>query len=546
VAVQYGMKLIVDTMSAGDRNASAIWHWLTVFIGLIAAESLLWRVAGWLGCTTIVSTGVDMRLDLFRHLTGHPMGYFSNHFSGALGNRVTATAGASGSIFGTLTWKVVPPVVDFLGAIVVLVSIDARMAWALVLSVATVGWAVAGFGLRGRPLHQAFAPEGAKVGGELVDVISNIWTVKAFSAATREYRRLQQAFGREAGAQRASWLYLEKARVLHDLLLLMLAGGMLFWAVVSWRNGRSTTGDVVVVSALTFRILHGSRDLALAWVDAAQQFGVLSEMLSVIATSQPVVDEEDARTFQTRGGSIRLKDVEYAYAGGAPVLRGFDLHITAGQRCGIVGASGAGKSTLLGLVQRLDDVQAGSVEIDGQDVRSVGLDGLRSTIAVVPQDIGLLHRTVIENIRYGRPDASNEEVYEAARNACCDDFIANLPEGYETTVGERGVRLSGGQRQRIGIARAFLKRAPILLLDEATSALDSESELKIQQALERLVQRRTVVAVAHRLSTVAAFDRIVVIEHGPVVEDGSPNDLLCANGLYARLWKMQSEENRTT
>jgi ATP-binding cassette subfamily B protein len=245
------------------------------------------------------------------------------------------------------------------------------------------------------------------------------------------------------------------------------------------------------------------------------------------------------------GGAICMKDIDFAYGNGPLVLRGFTLEIPAGQRVGIVGPSGAGKSTVLGLLQRLDDVPRGTVTIDGQDVKDVRQDSLRASIAVVPQDVTLMHRSVMENVRYGRPDADDEDVRRAADDACCDEFIEALPDGIKTMVGERGARLSGGQRQRVSIARAFLKRAPILLLDEATSALDSESENRIQLALDRLMRGRTVVAVAHRLSTLSSFDRIVVIENGKIIEDGRPDDLRLAGGTYERLWRLQAEGRET-
>ena len=245
--------------------------------------------------------------------------------------------------------------------------------------------------------------------------------------------------------------------------------------------------------------------------------------------------------FSPGRGAIELRGVTYGYDAERPIFRDFSLQIPAGQRVGVVGPSGAGKSTLIGLIQRLDDVQAGDVTIDGQRVVDVQQDSLRQAIAVVPQEIALFHRSVLENIRYGSPMASPDDVRRAARAALCDAFIAALPDGYDTLVGERGVMLSGGQRQRIGIARAFLKNAPILLLDEATSALDSESEQDIQTALDRLMAGRTVVAVAHRLSTVASFDRVLVIVDGVLEEDGAPARLRAGGGLFGRLWELQAE-----
>ncbi|CDZ95215.1 ABC transporter ATP-binding protein [Pseudomonas saudiphocaensis] len=541
VAVQYGMKLLVDAMAQGasDRSASNVWFPLWLFIGLIVVENVFWRLGGWLGCRTVVASVVDLRVDLFKHLTGHPMRYFTEHFAGSLGNRISALGQAAGAIYGGLAWKIVPPIVDFIGAVVVLLTVDVRMAVALILFVAIVAALITGFGIRGRAKHQRFAAQSARVGGELVDAVSNVWTIKAFSARDREAERLAQEIGYEARAQRRSWMYLEKARVMHDICLSVMAGGMLIWAISLWLDGEVTAGDVVLVSALTFRILHGSRDLALALVDATQQVGAIEDTLRIIV--QPHGLEDSDAQLLLAEGDITFQDVSFSYPDRGAVFRHLDLHIPAGQKVGVVGSSGAGKSTLINLIQRLDDVQDGCILIDGQDIRGVSQDSLREKIAVVPQETALFNRSIRENIRYGRPGATDEEVIQAARHAFCDSFIRELPEGYDTLVGERGVMLSGGQRQRLGIARAFLKDAPILILDEATSALDTQSEAEIQTALNDLVNNRTVVAVAHRLSTLSSFDRIIVLRNGRIVEDGPPHELRSRGGEFDALWRMQAE-----
>ncbi|QCO06869.1 ABC transporter ATP-binding protein [Azospirillum argentinense] len=541
VAVQYGMKLLIDAMASPDRAAADVWTPLGLFLGFIAAENVLWRLGGWLGCRTVLATGVDMRLDLFRHLTGHSMRYFSEHLAGSLGNRIAATENAATTIFRTLTWSIVPPVTDFLGAVLVLLTIHWGMAAALVMFAVVVAVAIVGLGLRGRTVHHAFAEQSARTNGELVDVVSNVWTVKAFSARGRERERLRQAFTVEAGAHRRSWMHLENTRVVHDICLWVMAGSMLLWALLLWRDGTITTGDVVIVSALTFRILHGSRDLAFALVTATQQVSAIDESLRVIARPHDVLDPVPAEPAKPGGGAIAFERVSYRYPEGRRVLEDFSLTIPAGQKVGLVGPSGAGKSTIISLIQRLDDVQRGDILIDGQPLTALAQDDLRAKIAVVPQDIALFHRPILENIRYGRPDASDEEVFEAARHAFCDGFIRQLPEGYGTLVGERGVRLSGGQRQRLGIARAFLKNAPILILDEATSALDTQSEQEIQAALADLAEGRTVVAVAHRLSTVSAFDRVLVLVDGRIAEDGHPTELRRRGGLFNSLWQLQAQ-----
>ncbi|MBA1228939.1 ABC transporter ATP-binding protein [Pseudomonas viridiflava] len=538
VAVQYGMKMLVDVMTLGDRASEHIWFPFALFIGLIVVENVFWRLGGWLGCRTVVASCADLRVDLFNHLAGHPMRFFSQHFSGSLANRISAAGAAAGSIYGGLAWKIIPPCVDFLGAVVVLYTVKVAMANVLIVCVLLVAALITVVGVRGRSKHIDFAAHSARVGGEMVDLVSNIWTIKAFSARERERQRLKASIGVEASAQRRSWIYLEKARVLHDICLSVMAGGMLGWALLLWRDSAVTAGDVVLVSALTFRILHGSRDLALALVDTSQQLGVIAETLRIIV--QPYTLTDAKAELKPSRGAIRVIDVSYRYPEGRKIFEHLNLEIPAGQRVGIVGSSGAGKSTLLSLFQRLDDVSSGAILIDDRDIRTVSQDSLRKQIAVVPQEPTLFNRTIYENIAYGLPDARHEDVIQASRQAYCDEFIRALPEGYDTMVGERGVKLSGGQRQRLGLARVFLKNAPILILDEATSALDSHSEAVIQAALAKLMQGRTVLVVAHRLSTVANFDRVIVLHDGQIIEEGPPTQLRRQGGVYESLWAAQT------
>lgn len=540
VYVQYVMKLLVDAMT-GTRDGDAAWQALWIFIGFIAIESLLLRLSGWLGCRTTVGVGVDMRLDLFEYLNGQPMRYFAENLAGSLGQRITLTAGNFGSLTNTVVWRVLPPGVDFLGALIIFATVDWGMMLALASAVVIIMAGLILFGERGRHLHRDYAGEANQVGGDLIDVISNMWAVKAFSARASERTRLASQFNDEAIAQRASWMYTEKARLIHDVALWVMAGGMLSWAVSLWSKGSITPGDVVVVSALTFRILHGSRDMALSLVDMVQQFGYIEDTLRVIAQPQTVRDAPNAPQLEARGGAIEFRDVCFSYGDGRDAVHDIDLHIPAGQKIGIVGPSGAGKSTLVHLLQRLHDVQSGDILIDGQSISGVQQDSLRSTLAVVPQEITLFHRTIMDNIRFARPTANREEIHEAARAANCEGFIRSLPDGYDTIVGERGTKLSGGQRQRIGIARAFLKDSPIIILDEATSALDTESEMQIQAALVRIMRNRTVVAVAHRLSTLTSFNRIIVMNGGRIVEEGTVADLRGGGGLFDRMWRLQAE-----
>ncbi|MBV9862345.1 MAG: ABC transporter ATP-binding protein [Alphaproteobacteria bacterium] len=541
VGVQYGMKMLIDALSGAGNTVDRVVVALSVFLTLMAAESALWRLSGWLGCLTVVGTGVDVRMLLFEHLCGHSMTYFAAHRAGALGQRITATANAIGAFIGALIWNIAPPCIDFIGAVIVFSTVNTSMALALIGLVCVLAGGIGLLLRRGRPLQRAHAEQVNEAGGELVDIVSNIWAVKAFSAAKRERARLASVFGTEASAHRRSWLFLERTRVLHDICLWLMGGSMLAWAVYLWYRGEITAGSVLVISAMTFRILHGSRELALSLMGMTQHFGVVDETLRVLGQRHQIADSGHARALIPLGGAIEFEDVCFAYGDGSRVLEHFDLRVEAGEKVGIVGPSGAGKSTIVQLIQRLHEVQSGRILVDGQLINDLSQESLREAIAVVPQDIAVFHRSVLENIRYGRPDASDEEVLGAARAALCDDFIGELSEGYQTIVGERGVRLSGGQRQRIGIARALLKSAPIMLLDEATSALDTETEIMIRNALLRFAHNRTVVAVAHRLSTLMAFDRIVVLSEGRIVEDGVPAELRRRRGVFERMWRMQVE-----
>jgi ATP-binding cassette, subfamily B, bacterial len=423
--------------------------------------------------------------------------------------------------------------------------LDWPMTMTLAVLVVMITGSLIWFGERGRQVHAAYARTANIAAGSLIDVIANMWVVKAFSAAGHEHRRLGELFGREASAQRESWMYTERARIFHDVALCILAGLMLSWCIKLWGEGRITPGDVVLVSALTFRILHGSRDFALAFIEMGQQLGFIQETLNVIAQKPGIIDLPGALSPRRAEGSIEFNEVSFRYETGRDAVHELSLKVPAGQKLGVVGPSGAGKSTLLHLVQRLSDPQAGAVLVGGLPVHRVTQDSLRQLLAVVPQEITLFHRSVLENIRIARPAASDEEVQQAASAAQCDVFVRNLPLGYSTIVGERGMKLSGGQRQRVALARAFLKDAPIIILDEATSALDTESELKVHDALLRRFQDRTVLAVAHRLSTLIAFDRVVVMDAGRVVEEGKPVDLLGGGGMFEQMWQLQMNGFRT-
>jgi ATP-binding cassette subfamily B protein len=533
--------MIVDAMAQGIDHIAVAWRALALFAGLLAGESLLWRSGSWLGYRAILVDKAEAKLDLFDHLGGHSSRYFTDLLSGALANRISSTGDAVQQTLSIVLFNIAPVCADFCAALAILATVGWRLVAALGLFVLVAAGTLALFGQRGTPRHRAYADRAAEVGGALVDVVSNIWSVKAFSAHSRERRRFAQLLNTEATAHRNSVMYIERMRVLHDLALWLMAGGMLIWSLHLWSKGKISPGDVILTVAVSLRILQGSRDLAFAAVNATQFVARIADAIQVIGEDHKVVDRPGARQLVQRGGSIAFENVDFSYPGGREVLRGFALRIEPGQRVGLVGPSGAGKSTVISLVQRLFDVDGGRLLIDGQDLRTMTQDSLRAAIAVVPQEVSLFHRSVLENIRYAKPDASDEAVLAAAKAARCDDFIDALSHGYATIVGERGAKLSGGQRQRLGIARALLKDAPIIVLDEATSALDTEAELEIQRALAAVMKCRTVLAIAHRLSTVAKFDKLVVLREGRIVEQGTPAELRRRRGLFDRMCRLQEE-----
>ena len=540
VSTQYGLKNLIDVVAAGPDAGGNVWGAFLLLIGFIAADNLSWRVGGFAAARSFVAVTGDIRRDLFAHLTGHAPAWFAERLPGALAGRITATANAAFTVSNTGAWNVLPPVIAVMFSIAFIGSVNPALAAVLVVLAAGLGLLIYRLAKGGTPLHRAYAGQAAAVDGELVDVISNMTVVRAFGATLRERARLDSRLATEMAARRASLFYLERLRLLHAVLTALLTAGVVAYGIIMWQHHRATVGDIVLLTTLALTILNATRDLAVALVALTQDVARLEEAIGAVLVPHDLPD--GAATLTVAAGAVAFHDVKFAYPGRGAVLRGFDLEIRPGERVGLVGASGAGKSTVLALLQRFHDVTAGAVTIDGQDLRAVTQDSLRDAIAVVPQDVSLFHRSVLENIRYARPGATEAEVLAAASAAHCRDFIEALPEGFDTIVGDRGTKLSGGQPQRLAIARALLKNAPILLLDEATSALDSESEHAIQAALEKLMAGRTVVAIAHRLSTLTGFDRIIVMDGGRIIDAGAPAELASRPGPYRELLRKQGME----
>src|SRR5215472_13521487 len=414
VGAQYGVKNLVDALGS-EAGGRQLWSAVVILLALVAGDNLLWRLAGWFSTRAFVAVGGDLRIDLFEHLSGHGSSYFADRFPGALAGRITTAANAAFTLEDALTWRTIPPGAAVAGSIALLGTVNWRMTSALSMVAVVIGIAIWWLAGRNRHLHDRFAARAAGVNGDLTDVIVNIGLVRAFGAASRERQRLSGRIAEEMLAQCESVRSLEGLRLFHATCVFAVSAGILVWAVALWRAGRVTTGDVVLTTTLGFTVLHASRDLAMAMVDLVEHFAKLGEALRVLCLPHEMRDAPNARPLIDLGGSVSFLNVCFSYRNGARTLQDFTLHIPAGQKIGLVGRSGAGKSTVLALLQRLYDPERGHVLIDEQDITKVTQDSLRWSIAVVQQDVALFHRSIIENLRYGRPGASDEDVRDAAQ-----------------------------------------------------------------------------------------------------------------------------------
>ncbi len=476
---------------------------------------------------------------------GHALGYFQGDFAGRLANRIVQVGPAVREIAVTLLDTLLYVGIFAITAFLLFSSISLWLALPMALWMIGYALLLRYFIPLARDRSLKNADTRSVLVARIVDTYTNALTVKLFARSEDERASVRDALARNTRA------FLDLGRVIvasagtlavmNSALLAAIAG----LSLMLWREGAMTTGEAAAGLALVMRILAMSGWVMRTVRGVFENVGVVQESMRTIARPHRVTDMPQARPLIVGDGAIRFEGVRFHYGGEAEVLEDFDLAIAPGEKVGLVGPSGAGKSTIASLLLRLHDLEAGRITIDGQDIAGVAQDSLRAQIGVVTQDSSLLHRSIRDNIRYGRLDASQEEIEQAAKLAHAHEFITALNDhrgrsGYDAHVGERGVKLSGGQRQRIAIARVILKDAPILVLDEATSALDSETEAAIQDSLERLMQGRTVLAIAHRLSTIAALDRLIVLDRGRIVEQGTHAQLLARKGHYARLWARQS------
>ena len=547
-SIAYATKRLTDTVlamhgpidTAAPRLAAPLLLFGSLVVGRFALDGAMWFCS----YNTRSPMLVRIKEEVFAYAQRLSPAYFESTLSGKIAHRAVLLPDQVLMLFDMMVFDFVPSGMFFV--FVAAFFYLASPAFCAVAAISILVYFVTSI-LVGRECARRSAANNearASVTGRIVDVITNIRNVFQFANQSLEDRDLQRYTREERERRRALYRSVVRLRCVQYLMDISMWLGFVGGAVYAWVHGRIGAGDFVMITALTGSLLQTAYNLGQRIPEFYEQLGAAQESIATLIVPATIRDRPGAPALVVKEASIHFERVAFAYDAGKHgprnIVEHFELRIPAGQRVGLVGPSGAGKTTLMGLLMRMHDVSAGAIRIDGQDIRAVTLQSLRAALGLIPQDTSLFHRTLLENIRYGRPDATDEEVIAAARRAHAHEFIVELEHGYHTLVGERGTKLSGGQRQRIAIARAILRDAPILLLDEATSALDSHSEHLIQQAMRSAMAGKTVIAIAHRLSTVMDMERLIVLQRGVIVADGSHGELLEQGGLYADLWHRQS------
>lgn len=543
--IPYVVKNIVDgaTQLTGSSQAeySVVLFWVIIYPILDYVQSLFWRMSGYTGSRWVTGAEAEGYKKLFEYMSKHSQTFFDNNFAGSLSGSISIATSSVVRIIENVLWQYTGFIVRILVSIYLILTANYLIAiiftlWLVILI--PINFFLA---KKQRGLSEHEAQTQTELRGVTVDTTTNITAVHQYAARDFELKRLNEAVDKYKGATLKSWWFSEHTLMLNDFLLFGFVASTTFLAFFSWRNGDISIGDFVMITTLVSTLLLTLLFIGKSMNNFAKNIGQIKKGLDDILHPHEIVDRKGAKDLKVEDATVSLKDLSFKYPEGTQVLDNVSLEIDGKQSVGIVGPSGAGKTTLIRLLLRQHEATSGGVYIDGQNINDVKLDSLRSQIGVVPQEPLLFHRTIKENIGYGKPGASDTEITEAAKLAQAHDFIQTLPQKYDTLVGERGVKLSAGQRQRIAISRAILKDAPILILDEATSALDSESEVAIQKALETLMKGKTVFAVAHRLSTLSEMDRIIVLKDGEIIQDGTHTELLKEKGsVYANLWEHQA------
>ncbi|UCJ15569.1 ABC transporter ATP-binding protein/permease [Pseudomonas sp. MM211] len=544
VLVPWGLGQITRLVSEGlsVENARVILQWpVLAFAGLILLEVLFTRSATGCHIRVLPQQRRTVTHTVFAYLQQHSHRFVSSEFAGALAHRVSEVALGVNQTLSILLFDLIPLAVTLILATALLWTASSLLALLM------FGWSVLFIAVcyhlakRSHPLAQQYSAARSTSNGKVVDAVSNLTNIRLFARHSFEHDYLGDYLEREVGAAYRSFGYMEKIRWFQSISGMLLKISVLVLSLYLWRSGQISIATFVMATSLSLLIINDVASLSRRFLEFFEASGNIANGVRTLIRPHEVVDRPDASSLQVSRGEVAFRDVAFGYSPDKPIFEHLDLVIPAGQRVGLVGSSGSGKSTLLNLLLRLYDVNGGQVTIDGVDVREVTQQSLHQQIGLIPQEPGLFHRSIRENIHYGRLDASQEELAAAIHRAGASAFIESMDKGYDSLVGERGVKLSGGQRQRIAIARVVLKNAPILVMDEATSSLDSITEHFIQNKLDEIMDGKTVIVVAHRLSTVAHLDRIVVFDKGRIVEDGSHQELLKKRGYYYRLWSRQSD-----
>ncbi|NNU43603.1 ABC transporter ATP-binding protein [Ramlibacter montanisoli] len=495
--------------------------------------------------TLSINFPLRLRWNFHRMMLGQSLAFYSDEFAGRITTKVMQTALAVREMLFTIIEVVIAIGVYFITIMALAGSFDRRLVLPLAVWLVLYALSCWYFVPRLARVGRAQADARAMMTGRITDAYTNISTVKLFSHTQREAGFARQAMSEFMTTGHRQMRLVSGFEIVNHTLVVSLIVSACGYSVWLWTKGQIGPGAVAAVTAMTLRVSGMSHWIMWEMASLFENVGTIQDGIGTLTRPRQVLDRPDAKPLQVTRGEVRFEQVRFGYGKAQPVIADFNLVVRPGEKVGLIGRSGAGKSTLVNILLRFYDLEGGSIQIDGQDIAGVTQDSLRANIGMVTQDTSLLHRSVRDNIMYGRPTASEEEMVQAARRAQAHAFIQTLTDpqgraGYDAHVGERGVKLSGGQRQRVAIARVMLKDAPILLLDEATSALDSEVEAAIQASLKDLMQGKTVIAIAHRLSTIAALDRLVVMDQGRIVEQGTHRELLAQGGVYAGLWAHQS------
>ena len=531
-----------DQLQLGSVSLAHSWPLVAFYVGSeILGQVVGWRLALFVIWRFDLKVMRDMYQTIFDKLTSESLDFHANRFGGSLVSQTNKFVHASESLWDTMVWSILPMTTSIVAAVVILSFYFWQYAlFILGISVVFAGaTALATKLLVDRNTREAQAD--TKITAYIADMLTNISTIKAFGHEKSEVTRTIGAVDDWSVKSRSLMRGVLGATTGYSSLIVVINGGALIFAIIASGSLGLSIGSIYLMLVYTLNVGEQLWQMNSIMRTFSKIMGDAHDMTNILTTPNRLIDTTK-KSLRVTHGAIQLHQVSFAHdnGSGTEVFRAFNLEVKPGERIGLVGHSGSGKSTLVRILLRFSDIQSGLISIDGQDIASITQQSLRESIAYVPQEPLLFHRSLAENIAYGNPGATRAQVIAAAQKANAWEFIQQLPEGLETLVGERGIKLSGGQRQRIAIARAILKDAPILVLDEATSALDSESERLIQESLRRLMHGRTSIVIAHRLSTIAKLDRIIVLEHGKIAEDGAHALLLAAGGTYAKLWSHQS------